>query len=217
MTNDIRILIADDHPIVRDGLRLAIEANPHYRVVADVGDGRTALEKILALQPEIAVLDIDMPGLDGFAVARALQDAECQTTLIFLTIHRDADFLHEALDLGAFGYVLKDSATTDIVTAIRAVAAGEHYTSPTLTSALLQRRRQAASLRQQKPALDSLSPTERRILHLIAEYKTSKEIADELSISHRTVETHRTNICQKLALRGSHALMKFALSHKTEL
>lgn len=217
MKNEIRILIADDHPIVRDGLRLAIEANSAYKVVADVGDGHTALEKIRTLQPDIAVLDIDMPRLDGFAVARTLQNESCSVALIFLTIHRDADFLHEAMDLGAYGYVLKDSATTDIVTAIRAVAAGEYYTSPALTSALIQRRRQSTLLRQQKPTIESLSPTEHRIIELIADYKTSKEIADELGISYRTVETHRTNICQKLELRGSHALMKFALTHKTDL
>lgn len=216
MKSEIRIVIADDHPIVRGGLRQAIELQPKLKIIGEAGDGRTALTLLRTLQPEVAILDIDMPELDGFGVARAFQEAgETAPLLIFLTIHREADFLHEALDLGARGYVLKDSATTDIVTAIRAVAAGEHYTSPALSSALLQRRPAVAALAQ--PALQSLSLTERRILALIAEYKTSKEIADTLGISHRTVETHRTNICQKLTLRGSHALMKFALAHQHEL
>jgi DNA-binding NarL/FixJ family response regulator len=103
------------------------------------------------------------------------------------------------------------------VAAIRAVARGEHYTSPALTSSLVNRRQRAADLRQQKPTLNDLTSAERRILQLIADYKTSREIADELCISYRTVETHRTNICQKLDLHGSHALMKFALAHKAEL
>jgi len=217
MKTDIRVLIADDHPIVRQGLRQVIEADPQLKVVAEAGDGQTALERIQTLQPEIAVLDIDMPEMDGFAIARALREQELNTAVIFLTIHREEDFFNEALDVGAKGYVLKDSATTDIVAAIRAVARGEHYTSPALTSSLVNRRQRAADLRQQKPTLNDLTSAERRILQLIADYKTSREIADELCISYRTVETHRTNICQKLDLHGSHALMKFALAHKAEL
>ena len=217
MKTDIRVLIADDHPIVRQGLRQVIEADPQLKVVAEAGDGQTALERIQTLQPEIAVLDIDMPEMDGFAIARALREQELNTAVIFLTIHREEDFFNEALDVGAKGYVLKDSATTDIVAAIRAVARGEHYTSPALTSSLVNRRQRAADLRQQKPTLNDLTSAERRILQLIADYKTSREIADELCISYRTVETHRTNICQKLDLHGSHTLMKFALAHKAEL
>lgn len=214
MKSDIRLLIADDHPIVRQGLRQVIEADPSLKVIAEAGDGRAALEKIQTLQPEIAVLDIDMPGMDGFAVARALREQRLDTAVIFLTIHREEDFFNEALDVGARGYVLKDSATTDIASAVRAVARGEHYTSPALTSSLVNHRRRSADLRRQKPTLNDLTPAERRVLRLIADYKTSREIAAELCVSLRTIETHRTNICQKLDLRGSHALMKFALEHQ---
>lgn len=217
MKTDIRVIVADDHPIVRQGLRQVIEADPQLKVVAEAGDGQTALDMMQTLQPEIAVLDIDMPEMDGFAVARALREQQLNTAVIFLTIHREEDLFNEALDVGARGYVLKDSATTDIVAGIRAVARGEHYTSPALTSSLINRRQRAAGLRQQNPTLNDLTTAERRILQLIADYKTSREIADELCISYRTVETHRTNICQKLGLHGSHALMKFALAHKTEL
>lgn len=217
MKTDIRVIVADDHPIVRQGLRQVIEADPQLKVIAEAGDGQTALDMMQTLQPEIAVLDIDMPEMDGFAVARALREQQLNTAVIFLTIHREEDLFNEALDVGARGYVLKDSATTDIVAGIRAVARGEHYTSPALTSSLINRRQRAAGLRQQNPTLNDLTTAERRILQLIADYKTSREIADELCISYRTVETHRTNICQKLGLHGSHALMKFALAHKTEL
>lgn len=217
MKTEIRVLIADDHPLVRDGLRRAIEAHSNLTVVAEAGDGRTALERIQSLNPDVAVLDIDMPGMDGFAVARALREQGLAIAVIFLTIHREEDFFNEALDLGAQGYVLKDSAASDIVTGIKAVAAGEHFTSPAMTTYLVKRTRRASEFRRSKPTLNDLTPTERRVLQLIADYKTSKEIADELGVSHRTIETHRANISTKLEIHGSHSLMKFALSHKSEL
>jgi DNA-binding NarL/FixJ family response regulator len=217
MKTEIKIVVADDHPLVRDGLRRAIEAAANLKVVAEAGDGQTALDRILALKPDVAVLDIDMPVMSGFDVARALREQGIPTAIIFLTIHREEDFFNEALDLGAQGYVLKDSAASDIVTGIKAVADGQHFTSPAMTSYLINRSRRAAEFRRSKPTLDDLTPTERQVLRLIADYKTSKEIADELGVSHRTIETHRANISAKLELRGSHSLMKFALSHKSEL
>jgi DNA-binding NarL/FixJ family response regulator len=214
---EIDVVIADDHPIVRQGLRQVIEAAPGLRVVAEAEDGQVALARIQAHRPDVVVLDIDMPKMDGFAVARAIRDQQLGAAVVFLTIHREEDFFNEALDIGGQGYVLKDSAIVDIVTSIRAVASGHHYTSPAMTTSLISRRQRVATFRQQKPTLDDLTSTERRILHLIADYKTSKEIADELCISYRTVETHRTNICSKLEIHGSHGLMKFALTHKSEL
>lgn len=214
---EIRIVVADDHPIVRQGLRQAMEAERGLKVVAEATDGMMALEQIKSLKPKVAVLDIDMPELDGFGVVRALRSERIDVEVVFLTIHRDEDFLNESINLGAKGYVLKDSALTDIVNCVKMVASGQHYVSPALTDLLLNRQRRAASLSQRKPELKDLSPAERRVLKLLAEYKTSREIAAELFISHRTVETHRTNICNKLEIHGNHALMKFALAHKSEL
>lgn len=213
----IRVVIADDHPLIRQGLRLAVEADAAMTVVAEAADGAQALEIIRAVKPDIAVLDIDMPRSNGFTVARAIRDEALPVAIIFLTIHREEDLLNEALDLGARGYVLKDSAATDVVASIKAVAAGQHYTSPAMTTSLVNRTRRAADLRRQTPTLHDLTPTERRILKLIADYKTSREIGEALSISHRTVDTHRANISTKLDIRGSHALMKFALEHRDEL
>lgn len=218
MKNELRLIIADDHPIVRQGLRQVIEADPQLRVVAEASNGREALEIIQKLSPQIAVLDIDMPYLHGFEVARAIQAQGLPVALIFLTVHREEDFFNEALALDAKGYVLKDSAVADIVSAIKAVAAGERFASPVLTSLLISR----SFSRQQPlvprlPSLADLTPTERRVLQMLADYKTSREIADALGISHRTVQTHRGNICQKLNLQGNHALMKFALAHKEQL
>lgn len=217
MARDIRILIADDHPIVRQGLRHEIEADARFTVLAEASNGRAALEQIQTLRPDIAILDIDMPEMDGFSVARELRARQFPVDIIFLTVHRDERFFAEALQLGIKGYVLKDSAVTDIVSSIRAVAAGEHFTSPALTSYLIKSRRAGAASTEQKTGLQDLTATERRILALIAEYKTSREIGDLLHISPRTVQTHRTNICTKLDLHGNHALMKFALTHRAEL
>ena len=217
MNNEIRIVMADDHPIVRQGLRQTIEADAALKIVAESGDGKTALAQIVELRPAVAVLDVDMPGQDGFSVARAVFQQKLSVEIVFQTIHREEELFQAALDLGAKGYVLKDSAVTDIVAAIKAVAAGEPYISPQLSSYLLRRSHSVADLKARKPGLEDLTPTERRILKLIAEDKSSKEIAGELFISHRTVETHRTNISRKLELHGNLALVKFALEHKAFL
>jgi DNA-binding NarL/FixJ family response regulator len=215
MKTEISILLADDHPFIRKGLRATIEQEPHLKVLAEAGDGRMALELIQTLRPQVAILDIDMPELDGFGVARNVRQQKLPVEIIFLTIHREEEFFNCALELDAKGYVTKDSAVTDIVSAIRAVAAGQHYVSPALASFLVAQRRQTATAR---PAgLAALSPTERQVLKLIAEYKTSKEIAEALGISPLTVKTHRQNICLKLELQGNHGLMKFALEHQAEL
>ena len=215
--NEIRILIADDHPIFRKGLRQVIEGDGRLRVVAEADDGSTAFDQIRVLKPDIAVLDIHMPGMSGFDLARAVRDQGIEVEVIFLTMHKAEDMFNAAMDLGVRGYVLKESAVTDIVASIKSVADGQPYISPQLSIFLLNRSSRAASLRQNVPKLDDLTPTERRVLKMLADYKTSKQIADELFINSRTVDNHRANICAKLGLRGSHALMKFAVEHKSEI
>lgn len=217
MLREIRLFIADDHPIFRQGLRQIIEREPGLKVIGEAGDGSTALERIVALRPDVAILDIDMPQMDGFSVARALLSQQPAVHIIFLTIHGEEEFFNEALALGAKGYILKDSAITDIVSSIRVVIAGQHYISPALTSYLVSHRRPLPLPAKTRLSLDLLTPAERHILKLIAEYQTNKEIAEQLSISPHTVHTHRKNICLKLELQGSHALMKFALEHKSQL
>ena len=216
MTQQIHIVMADDHPIVRQGLRQMIETDKNLSIVAEAGDGQTALDLIETHQPDVAVLDIDMPGMDGFAVVRGLQKKRINVEIVFLTMHSEEEIFQAAMDLGVKGYVLKDSAVTDIVSSIKAVAAGRPYLSPEL-SALLLKSRRADKLESKQPGLHDLSPTEQRILRLIAEDKTSKEIAAALFISPRTVETHRANMSRKLNLHGSLALVKFAVTHKAEL
>jgi DNA-binding NarL/FixJ family response regulator len=217
MADEITVVLADDHPVVRRGLKQEIEGDRALRLLAEGGNGKEALERIKELRPMVAVLDINMPEMDGFGVLRAIKELRLPVEVVFLTIHADEDILNEAIDLGARGFVLKDNALTDIIGSIKAAAAGRHYTSPALSGYLIRRRARVAALAAAKPGLGELTPTELVVLKLIGEYNTSREIADRLCISPRTVETHRTNICNKLEIHGSHALLKFAISHKSEL
>jgi DNA-binding NarL/FixJ family response regulator len=217
MENEIRVVIADDHPVVRRGLRQTIESDPSLKVVAEAGDGQAALVQIQELKPAIAVVDVDMPLLDGLGVAREIWKKRLPVEIVFLTIHGEEDLFHAAMDLGSKGYLLKDSALTEIVKALRAVAEGNYYVTPSLTAYLVHRRSRAQTFASEKPRLADLTPTERRILGMVAEGKSSKSIAEELFVHYRTVENHRTNICQKLGLQGHNALFKFALQHKAEL
>lgn len=217
MSREISIIIADDHPIVRKGLREIIEADPRLKILAEADDGEEAVALVEKLKPEIVVLDVDMPRLDGFEAARELQKRKLPVKIVFLTIHRKEDIFHAAMDLGISGYILKDSAIFEIVNGIKTVAEGEYFVSASLTSFLIGRRRRTQNLERSEPNLARLTPTERRILQLIADYKSSKEIAAELFIHYRTVETHRTNICQKLGLHGHKVLLKFAIENKSVL
>ena len=217
MTAIITVLIADDHPIFRAGLRQVIEASPDVRVVAEAGDGDEAIAAIEAANPALAILDIDMPVRDGLDVARTLRDRRSATRVILMTMHKDAWFLDAALDAGVDGYVPKDSAAAEITGAIRSVHAGQAYVSPQLSNLLINRRRRAETLARDLPAIDSLTPTEVKVLKLVAEIKPTKEIAEAMGISPRTVEHHRASITQKLDLKGPHALARFAVKHQASL
>jgi DNA-binding NarL/FixJ family response regulator len=217
MKPKLRIILADDHPVYRDGLRQMLEPDPALHLVHETGNGRDALEQARRLKADVLLLDIDMPGMTGLEVARERQSHRDPFEIIFLTMHREEDLFNEALNLGVNGYVLKESAAADILTAIRFVAEGRPYVSPSLTEFLMNRRAAVRSLRAAQPGLERLTASERRILRLIASDRTSKEIADELGLSPRTVENHRSNICAKLDIRGSHALLKFAFDNRSKL
>jgi two-component system, NarL family, response regulator DegU len=216
MTTKITVLIADDHPIFRKGLREILEAEPGLQLVGEAEDGARALSMLRALRPQVAVLDVDMPQLDGISIARAVQQENLSTAIVLLTMHRHEQYFNAALDLGVRGYVLKDSAASDMVAAIRAVSTGQRFVTPLLTDYLLNRY-QAQAAAQQQTGLPALTEAERRILKLIAQYKSSQEIADELFISVRTVDAHRANIAGKLDLKGARALLRFALEHQGQL
>ena len=194
-----------------------IETAAGLQLVGQAGDGEAALQLVGELHPDIVIFDVHMPKLTGLQAARKLIEKKSATRIILLTMHEDEDLLNEALQLGVLAYVLKENAVEDLLQAVRAVADGKTFISAALTGMLLRRRERNEALRCEKPGLDSLTPSERRILRLIAGDKTSKEIADELGCAVRTVETHRQNMSAKLKLSGSHSLLKFAYDNKASL
>jgi DNA-binding NarL/FixJ family response regulator len=217
MSQPINIIIADDHPIFRRGLNMIIASDPSLKVLAEASNGNEALALIQQLKPQVAVLDIDMPKKNGFDVLKEVQALSLTTSIIFLTMHKDEALFNGALDLGVKGYLLKDSAVSEIIDSVKAVALGENFISPTLSTFLINRSLKNNKVSENKTLLDKLTLSEQRILLLIAEDKTTKEIADVLYISTRTVENHRSHICQKLNLQGTNALLRFALANKANL
>ncbi len=216
MSKIIEVLLADDHPVVRRGLKSTIEEDKSIRVIAEAADGNDALRQIMELRPSVTILDIDMPGMNGLSVARQLAAEGVETRIIFMTFHADEDLMRAAMDLGGKGYLLKGSETDEVVAAIHAVCAGRTYIGSTMAAVLLKQKTNAD---QKGQALDLsvLTPTERKVLRLIADGLSSKEIGDEISIHYRTVENHRTNMCRKLGIEGANALARFALQHRSTL
>ena len=207
----------DDHPLIRGGLRQVIGEDGRFELVGETGDGELALQLIKEKRPDVVILDVNLPGLSGLEITRQLQAKGPPTRVIMLTMHKEEELCNRALDYGAMGFVLKENAVEEIVKAIAAVAEGEHYLSSVISGYLVRRRSRVERLAKEKPGLDDLTKAELRILKLISQKKTSREIATELFISPRTVEAHRANISSKLGLRGSHSLLYFALSHKSEI
>lgn len=216
MSQPVRILIADDHPIFRKGLASVIEKVPNFEIVGEAEDGEETLKLVQDLDPDILILDIDMPVLDGIAVARQMLNSSSSADVIFLTMHKDGLILRSLKSLDVKGYVLKDSALNEVVECLNTVVNGKTYLSPALND-LIMEAVQNESDTKTYPLLGTLTKSEIRVLKLITESKTNKEIADQLFIAVRTVETHRYNICSKLQLNGAHSLFKFAIQNKDRI
>ncbi len=208
----LNLIIADDHPIFLKGLREGLEMEDDFNVIAQANNGLEALHAVQTHRPDVVVLDIDMPRMNGLEAAEKMLEQNPKLPIILLTMHKEKAPLLKALELGICGYVLKENAVTDIMHAIRIVAEGNPYISPEM-SAFLLRKPQNVQKQKTQEAMELLTPAERQITQLIAQYKTSKEIADELFISEKTVFNHRMNISKKLNLTGKNSLLRFALEH----
>lgn len=217
MNNPVTLLIVDDHPVFRRGLREIIGENPRFRIVGEAPDGEQALRLAEQLHPDIAIVDIDMPRVSGLDMVRGLHRQELAMAVIFLTMYKEEDMFNAALDLGVKAYVLKENAADEVLAALQAMSRGESFVSPSLLALRERRVNRVQQLLLSRPQIEDLTLAERRILKLIAEDRTSKEIADFLRISIKTVENHRLSICHKLNLHGSHSLLKFAFDHRSQL
>ena len=217
MKPGIKLLIVDDHPVFRRGLRQIIEEHPRFEIVGEASDGQTGLRMVGELKPDVAVVDIDMPHLNGLEMLRALQRMNSSVSVLVLTMYKEEDMFNAAMDLGVKAYVLKENAVDDLLKGLDKAVLGETFVSSSMSLVGQRRTSRVHQLLLSKPQLEDLTAAERRILKLIAEDRTSKEIADQLGISVKTVENHRLSICHKLNLHGSHSLLKFAFDHKSHL
>lgn len=207
----IRILIADDHGIVRTGLKLLLDRLPEMEVAGEAADGREAVRLAAVLRPDIVIMDIAMPLLNGLQAAEQVIHENPRTGVIFLSMHTDESYIVKALDAGARGYLLKDNADEDMERAIRAVAAGKPYFSPAIAQAMLEDDVRLMRKRGVQDSYDLLTEREREILQLLGEGKSNKEAAGVLNLSPYTVETHRTNLMQKLGLHNTAEIVLYAV------
>jgi DNA-binding NarL/FixJ family response regulator len=217
MSEKTRVYIVDDHPVFRHGLRQIIQSDPAFEVAGEAGEDAKALTEIQKIRPAVVIIDVRLPQQGGLELLRALRGLRPCPACIMLTMHGEESTFNAAMDVGARGYVLKEDALELVLLGLKAVAAGSIYLSPAISGWLVRRQQRTSALKEEKTGFTSLTATERRILQLVGENKTNKEIAGELFISPRTVETHRSNICQKLELQGVHKLLHFAIEHRSEL
>jgi len=211
----IRILLVDDHPIVRQGLRQILESDAAFTVVGEAADGLAALEAVADLRPDVVILDLAIPNINGIEVARRIAKERKTIRMLILSMHNSEAYVLEALRAGILGYVLKETATKDLVHAVKEVAAGRRYLSPPLSEQSLRQFAERISSSSLDP-YDTLTDREREILHLLAEGFGRAQIAERLNISARTFDTHRTNLMRKLDLDTPAELIKSALSRRIE-
>ncbi|MFV9504280.1 MAG: response regulator [Oscillochloridaceae bacterium umkhey_bin13] len=206
----ITILIADDHTIVRDGLRALLETQSDLQVLATAGDGREAVQLTQQLQPQVVLMDIAMPLLNGIEALHQIQTSCPHTRVVILSIHATSEHIYRALQAGAMGYLLKESAGSEVITAVRAVAVGQRYLSRRINETILH---EYGGQGPSRSPLASLSERERQVLQLTVEGQTAAQIAEQLTLSPKTVETYRSRVMQKLGLADLPALVKFAIQH----
>ncbi|HEX4230216.1 MAG TPA: response regulator transcription factor [Bryobacteraceae bacterium] len=207
----VRIVLADDHTIMRHGLRLVLNREPDFEVIGEASNGREAIDLAIRENPDVVVMDIAMPLLNGIEAARRIHEERLKTAVVILSMHSDEGYILKALRAGARGYLLKDSAETDLIQAIRAVCSGKAFFSPAVSKVLADD--YLRQMRQQgvEDTYDLLTPRERELLQLVAELKSTKDIANLLGLSPHTVDTHRGNLMQKLNVHSIPELILYAV------
>lgn len=210
--NSVTVLIADDHPLFRNGVRQELEIYPQFRIVAESGDGTEAFKLVTELKPDIAIVDFQMPGLNGLEINRKLKELKSKTRVILLTMFKDKKIFLKAMEEGISGYVLKDDAVLEIVNAVNSAMSDNTFISRSLTDVLVEKVRK-------KPAagIDELTSAEKKILQMVSQLLSNQEIADTLYLSKRTIENQKVNISRKLGLESSRDLLKFAMQNKEEI
>ena len=211
MSSEIRILLAEDHTIVRQGLRRILEENPQMQVIGEASDGRQAVQLALELKPDAVVMDLRMPHLNGMEAIRQITKRLPSIKILVLSMHSDESYVVQALEAGATGYLLKDSADSDLVQAVLAVTKGKSFFSPLISRILLDEYVRQLQEKKITDRYDLLTEREREILQLIAEGKTSREIGDLLNVSASTVDTHRAHIMEKLDLHNPYEVVLYAV------
>ncbi len=208
----IKIIIADDHPIFRKGILGILKEDASIEILGEASNGNEALEMIKKLLPDVVLLDVDMPELNGLETAKILQKEMPQIKTAILTMHKDKEYFQQAMELDVKAFVLKDKISDDLIECIKTIASGGYYISPAISGYLVEKKKDSKI-----PQIEKLTPAEKEILKLVAQNKTSSQIANELFRSTRTIENHRNNIAAKLGLKGPHALLLYAIEHKENL
>ena len=207
----IQILLADDHTILRAGLKMMLNAQPDMEVVGEAHDGHQAIAEALRVQPDIVLMDITMPDMNGIEATRHIKKVLPEVKVLVLTMHENDEYIFQALRAGASGYILKEAADTELITAIRIIQSGQFYLSPTAQSVMVGDYLQRVRTGEEKDSYSSLTEREREILKLVAEGYTNNQIAERLVISPKTVDTHRTHVMDKLNLHSRAELVKYAM------
>jgi len=208
------IIIADDHPLIRAGVKQTLESVPHFSVIGEAEDGETALDLICSKKPDIAVLDIQMPKMSGLEIVSAIDIEQLPTRALLLTMYKNKNYFYQAVLNGVKGYILKETALTDLIRAVDVVRSGQTFISETLSYFMQIDGKKEMDNKMLIKAIQSLTQAERNVLKKIAEWKTNNEIAADLFISPRTVGSHRNHISEKLNLSGAHSLIRFAIENE---
>ena len=209
MDNKIKVIIADDHPLLLKGLKFTLRMDENISIIGEAKEGKTALELIEQQNPDIAILDCDMPYMSGISILKKINEQNLPVKVLFLTMHNDGETFHNALNAGAKGYILKDTVDDEILKAVNEINKGGSFISPIMAGYLLND--------QKTDQWKNLTSMEKKVLKMVAHNKTTKEIADELFISKRTVDRHRSNICEKLDIHGNNALIKFVIENRENI